>query len=681
MRFLKNYSLLIPVLVLVVMALSMGLMISELGFYMDDWPKIFFQEIKGPEATHLFQAYDGRPLQGGYQVFLFNLFGTNALLWQIYSLALRYVTVIFTWLIFRKIWPNAELQIGLAAILFSVYPIFAQQQLAISFMVHWTSLLCFVVSAYLMLWVIDHPKLSIPITLTAMIISGLGLVNIEYFIGLEFLRLLLLWWVFSRQLPSRAARVKKTLLHFSPYFLVAILFVLWRTFLIELPVADRNDITLVGEFINSPIKTAINQVFTIAQDLITLLLASWYKTYQPDILNIGGPIDILSIGITILISLVVFFASYKSIDPQEEKSNADSSAKWEQILTGSAFMLLGAIPGWLIGRNVGDTTGIWNDRFGMASMAGAALVVVILLERMLCNRKTWLVVIALLVGLAGGWQIRNANDFRWSWIFQKRFYNQLVWRIPGLKPDTLFLSEFEFFPKMGVYPTSFAINTLYPQNSDVEEVNYWFLTIPKYFGADMASFIEGTPVDTGHWQARFSGHTRSSIVVLYPINEPHCLWVLGPEDALNPEISEITKTSLQVSDLSRISTDTGFGQLNGIINIPEKSDTWCYYYQKADLAQQFKDWQVIESLWVESQQVTDPMNSGVELVPFIDGFVHLGKYQQAVEITERAMQYGNNMYPYLCNIWETGIVGKELSLADIYLLKSLSSELECDWKY
>lgn len=681
MRFLKNYSLLIPALVLVVMALSMGMMISELGFYMDDWPKIFFQEIKGPEATHLFQAYDGRPLQGGYQVFLFNLFGTNALLWQIYSLALRYFTVIFTWLIFRKIWPNAELQIGLAAILFSVYPVFAQQQLAISFMVHWTSFLCFVVSAYLMLWVVDHPKLSIPITLTAMVISGLGLVNIEYFIGLEFLRFLLLWWVFSRQPLRRAARVKKTLLHFSPYFLVAVLFVLWRTFLIELPVADRNEITLVGELINWPIKTAINQVFTIAQDLNTLLLASWYKTYKPDILNIDGPIDILSIGITILISLVVFFAIYKSIDLQEENTKMDSSAKREQIITGIAFMLLGAVPGWLIGRNVGDTTGIWNDRFGMASMVGAALVVVVLLERMLRSRKTWLVVISLLVGLAGGWQIRNANDFRWSWTFQQRFYSQLVWRIPELKPDTLFLSEFELFPKMGVYPTSFAINTLYPQSSDIEEVNYWFLTIPKYFGDDMASFIEGAPVDAGHWQARFSGHTKSSIVVFYPSKESHCLWVLGPEDALNPKIPDITKTSLQVSDLSRISTDTSLGHLNKIINIPEKSDTWCYYYQKADLAQQFKDWMEIESLWVESQPVIDTMNSGVELVPFIDGFVHLGKYQQAVEITERAMRYGYDMRPYLCNVWETGIVGNELSLADINLLKSLSSELGCAWKY
>jgi len=678
MQLIKNYSILIPILVLIVMVISLGIMIFDLGFFMDDWPNIFFQIAGGSESTQLLHEYDGRPLQGWFRVFLYDLLGTNPWVWQVFSLLLRYLTVIFTWLTFRKIWPKAELQMGMAAILFAVYPIFAQQPLAITFIGHWTSFLFVVLSIYLMLLAIDHPKWYIPLTLAALALSATGLVIIEYFIGLEFIRPLVLWFAYSKKSLSRQQRWKKTILHFLPYFLLAILFVAWRIFFIQLPVSDRNELDLVGSFLNAPVQTILNLILMVVQDFDTMLIAGWYKTYQPEILKLDGPIDILSILVTVGISallLVVFYVVRKQGNLEQAEDTPDGK---QQIITGIVIILFGAVPGWLVGRQVGDSAGLWNDRFGMASMAGAALVVVVLLEKLLRSTKVWLVMVAVLIGLASGWQIRNTNDYRWSWIFQQRFYNQLIWRIPSLEPDTLFLAEREFFSKMGVYPTSFAINTLYPQSRNTDQVDYWFLTIPKYFGSDMESFLQGEPVFAGHWQAKFSGHSHSSIVVDFRGEDPHCLWVLSPEDAQNPEISDTTRASLSVSDLSRIRTESALGNTNFGLIAPEPSDTWCYYYQKAELAQQMEDWAEIESLWYQSSRFQSGALDGVELTPFIDGFLHLGDFEQARELTVRAKSDTSKYDPYLCSIWENALAGNPLNQKQKGIAQTIETNLGCD---
>jgi hypothetical protein len=307
-------------------------------------------------------------------------------------------------------------------------------------------------------------------------------------------------------------------------------------------------------------------------------------------------------------------------------------------------------------------------------------VVVSIAELMFTTPKWRQVFLAILVGLAAGWQVRNLNDYRWSWTYQQRFYNQLLWRIPNLAPDTAILADRELFPKVGVYPTAFAINTLYPRSRENGQVDYWFLTIPKYFGGDMESFQEGAPINAGHWLAWFSGYTYNAIVVDYRYNEPQCLWVLGPEDVMNPYITDITRNSLIVSNLSRINEVSASGFPKWDVIGPELPKSWCYYFQKADLAQQFEDWSTIQLLWKESAPYQDNLNAGVELIPFIDGFLRLGDVESAVEITQRAKVFIYGMKPYLCSIWENALVGQKLDNNQSTLANDMSIELECGWK-
>jgi len=677
-KIFGNYSLTISTLVLGVMVISMGSFTFDLGFYLDDWPNIFFQQIKGADATRLFHAYDGRPLQGWYQISLFQIFSTKAWLWQIYNFLLRYLTVIVTWLVFIRLWPESKLKLGLVAILFAVYPIFAQQPMAITFMVHWTSFLCVMLSILLMLTAIDQPKLYFLLTGIALGLSGLGLILIEYFIGLELIRPFLLWIIFKKKESTHTSTFQRTVLYSLPYYVLILAFVIWRAFLIDLPVPDRNQLVLLENFMDAPLRTILKFSLMVGQDFITTFIASWYKTLSPNLLHIDGPISILALGIALgLFMFIGFF--FKSWMTNAEKQGRNERSEWlDQICVGLLVVILGTIPGWLVDRQVSDISGLWSDRFGMAGMAGASLVLIVLLERIISDRNLWVFIIAGSIGLAGAWQFRNSNDYRWSWEYQQRVFNQLTWRIPAVKPDTLFLSTYEFFSKMGAYPTAFAINSIYPQSRSNNQVDYWFQVTPKFL-ENWDEYLGGAEFMGEHWQAYFKGNTNNAILLDYGQSEMHCLWVLSPEDSKNPFLDIYTRASLQNSDLSRILLTENENPNDGTI-VPRAKVDWCYFFQKADLAQQFSDWSEIADLWQDAQLHLDTMNSGVELIPFIDGFVHLEEYALASDLSKRAAFYGYDMRPYLCDTWAQGLEGKQPEENHLKIITAVSSDLGCDWE-
>jgi hypothetical protein len=194
----------------------------------------------------------------------------------------------------------------------------------------------------------------------------------------------------------------------------------------------------------------------------------------------------------------------------------------------------------------------------------------------------------------------------------------------------------------------------------------------------MDGFLAGELVYADHWQASFTGFSQDSIVVDYQGGTPHCLWVLGPEDIHNPVISETTRSVLSLSDLSRIKpeqapTVTVFSE-----QAARPASTWCYFYEKADLAQQLGDWEEIRYLWDQSLPYQSGAHEGIELEPFIDGFLRLGDYQKASELTLRAKLNSKRYDSYLCSIWKNALAGQTLSESDIAIGRSIEGEISCD---
>jgi hypothetical protein len=339
---------------------------------------------------------------------------------------------------------------------------------------------------------------------------------------------------------------------------------------------------------------------------------------------------------------------------KDGEADAEEQKRWarEAVLIGLLAIILGLAPTWAINRQI-YTAHLWDSRLGMASMYGAALMVAGILEWLIQDEKNRLILLCVLIGLSVGWNLRVENDYRWSWTKQNRFYWQLRWRAPYIEPETAILSDGELFNYMGRYPTSFAINTIYPKHPETPElVNYWFFTINKDFDYRMEAFLNGMELEGSRYASTFTGHSEDSLVIFYEPYDYRCLWVLGPDDGLNPDLPDVTRESLHLSDLDRIMRDSPLEEpMPSDIFGSEPDLGWCYYYQKGDLAGQYKDWDEVVRLWEEAEgQELRPKN-GLEFIPFIEGYAYNGEWETAKQMTERSNQLTAMMHPILCQTW------------------------------
>jgi hypothetical protein len=185
---LQNW--LFPLVLIILYSISFGWALPSLGYYLDDWPHIYYQKLGGSESVKLFHVYDGRPFLSWFYIFSSDLLGFTPFYWQIFALVLRFLTVIVFWQILRLLWGKSSWQVDAIALLFSVYPIFAQQPVSVAFSSHWAAFLCLLLSFYFMFLAIANSNLRIPLTFLSVSFAILQYSLSEYFIAIDFLRFL-----------------------------------------------------------------------------------------------------------------------------------------------------------------------------------------------------------------------------------------------------------------------------------------------------------------------------------------------------------------------------------------------------------------------------------------------------------------------------------------------------------
>ncbi len=200
MKSISFSSRSVPAFLLVVSILSFGLLLPELGFYWDDWAKILVARLWGLPAY--FQYYAGdRPLSSWTHILFTPLLGYAPLGWHILTLALRWLSAWgMNWCL-NQIWPWARRQNLVAALLFLVYPVFVSQPAAVTFHQQWIQYALFFLSIGLMLLAqrARHKGPAAYWSLTGFsLLAMLGQLSVtEYFVTLELLRPLLLWFLWA----------------------------------------------------------------------------------------------------------------------------------------------------------------------------------------------------------------------------------------------------------------------------------------------------------------------------------------------------------------------------------------------------------------------------------------------------------------------------------------------------
>jgi hypothetical protein len=658
--------------------ISFGLLSASIGYYLDDWFVVYAFHSLGSSGLWYNAFYETRPFNAWVYEIVFSLFGANAAPWHYLFMGVRWLTVAATWMWMRRLWPHQTRQVTWAAVLFAVYPIYKQQAHAITYIVHWTALLLFAVSLWLMVESIRRKRGYWWLTVVALAASLVQLVTVEYFFGLELLRpLLLAILVFEILEAGFWVRLRKAAQLWLPYLLIWGIGMYWRLRMMPLPGGvDRNTPALLRDIIADPLNGIYKMVQMVLQGFTDVFVTTWYKTFSASLFNFSQISNLKSLLIILVVAAGLFFYLWRFQGGEESDEGAK---KWvrQSMLIGLAAAFLGILPGWLIGQQVYSTEWLgYRDRFGLAAMFGVSLVYISLMEYSFSKQKLKLILLCLLVGVSMSFHIRYINDYRWSWTKQTRFYWQLLWRAPSIEPGTTIYTSGELFNYVGLAPTSFAINSLYEPQQSPPRMDYWLIGLDKEIRS-VEPLEEGETIVKKYRGFVYKGFSRDSFAIYYePRGSLNCLWVLGPNDLENPELPQSTLEVLDIVDLDLIKPDFAGKQPVDIIGPPQEN-WWCYYFQKGDLARQYQDWEGAVALWDEAAARDLRPANGVEYVPFIEAHAHMGMWEQAAQMTLRANVLTAQMPGMLCGAWERILDDTPASDARNSATLAVNDELAC----
>ena len=318
--------------------------------------------------------------------------------------------------------------------------------------------------------------------------------------------------------------------------------------------------------------------------------------------------------------------------------------------------MLGPAPIWVTGSQLINPD-FHADRFGLVSMFGAALLFVAAIEWLGKKQLQKAALLAVLIGLAAGFHLRMANEYRWMWVYQTRFYWQLAWRAPAIQPETAVVAEEIFLPHQELFSTSSALNLLYPQPPSPERLPVWMYALKPRFSQGIPAFGKI------NFSTRLRSYTftaaapENSVLIQYDPLKSRCLWVLSEQDRANPDLSDLVRDALIISNPERFQpgpTVDGYPPVEVIGKEP--SHGWCYYFERADLARQTGDWQQVVSLGDEAQargfRPDGPKSDEPrEWLPFIEGYARLGNGPAAREITQVLFEKFPRHREMLCDLW------------------------------
>ena len=680
MRFPEFNRRTVPFVLLVICILAFGLLIPWLGFYQDDWYQVWFRRAFGSGVFVDYYSVE-RPFIAGIYMLTMPLVGNSPLNWQIFGLLSRFLAVMAVYWMLKVVWPARGQQAVWAAALFAVYPAFRQQYASVIYSHYFLQLAVQMLSLGTMVLAIRQPNRFWRLTIFSLIAESFSLFTSEYFFGLELIRPLFIWIALAGDILRE--RLWKLLRLWSPYLAILLIFLVWRIFIFEFP--TYQPIILQEDMPDYPV-LLIGLLKTILHDVLQVGLLTWGETVtQFNDLSSLRPSAVVAAALA-LISALLLGAYLVRLQPPndsiEEIQDQDRKGAWSWVLVGLVSLLASGWPFWFVDLPV-DTQLTGGSRFTISFMFGASLLLVGLLDLLI--RRTWLkiVFVSAIAGLAIGYHFRDANYYRQIHYNQAEFFQQLAWRAPGLKPGTLILTNIFQEPILnGDNSLTAALNWIYDPDPPYT-LDYMLFYIPSRIESGNLPGLEpGIPVVKDLRNVWFTGSTSQALVVYY--SPPRCLRVLDPkvDQGISrlPGMPRKMKEAEDISNLAQIISNPVYpARLPTVLfkHLPHEN-SWCFFYEKAELARQEGDWHEISRLGDQALGGDFKVDSSIELVPFIEGYARTGQLEKARQLSleaHRKKPEGRQLTDeILCTTWSR--IG--LDHGSKSLVNDMMGELGCN---
>ncbi len=688
-RFLRSEKS-IPVLFAVVTVLAYGLLLPYTGFHWDDWGFAWIAKFLGP--AEFIPAFSGfRPFLGPIFFITTSLIPPDPFFWQIFALVIRFLIGLSACWAFRAIWPERPRLALTLALFILIFPGYSQHWVALThinqelipFIFYLLSFGCTAQAirrsqAGNQQSPISTANRLLPtssrITLVALLLQFLGLFPTEYFFGLEPLRFLFIWSMLSEK--EFRPRLQRALLSWLPYLLLWLANAAWLVTLyrseayISYGLSASQDLSLPG------ILTAlVDAVFKVGLYVWTQVLVLAGST-------LPAPASLLTLGLVAVSFALLTFYAFRSTfysSPSNPPLRSNRTFGFYLMFAGLIGILLGRLPSLAAGLPLTLQSNF--DRFMISMTLGGCLFLAGLIELLFQkNVHAKMLVVCLVVALGIGQQFFNANLFRRDWTRQQEIYQQLAWRIPGLKPGTLILTDqIPDMPFETDLSFTAAINWIYAPDYTNGDLPYALLyTEARLGGGTLPELKPDIHVTVPFRTVRFHGSTSAVLTIFVP--QQGCLRVLDPalgDVETYEKQSRFLLAAIPLSDPSRILINSTSPDLPEPPLESASERAWCYYYEKAELGRQVHDWEGILMLGLEAENHGYEPEDVFEWLPFIEAYAHTGDLEKAINLSRNSFQKAARVRKGLCHVWERVQAEAQLGSAALSAARQMLGEFNC----
>ena len=637
----------VPIVLFIVAFLTYGLFFWERGFYWDEAPWTWIYYRLGPDAlTKTFST--SRPFWGMIYQITMPLLGPHSWRWQLLMVITRWLTAVLVWLLLRQVWRKDERPALWTSLLFLVYPGLGQNFISLMYTHFYIVLNCFLLSLYLSVLAVRDSSLTpspFPLgrgglTLAALALSVVNLLTMEYFYFMEFVRFILFWIVLEGKWKYR---LRRAVILFLPYFGVMIGVTIWRLFFFENQNASYSYVTL--DLIRQNPLLGISTLFQyVLRDFWVTLPQAWAFPFAPTSASeLGARVSIVSAALVLFLTLLIGIYLYHYSKPKQTEQVRTK----EMFVLGFFIWLFAGVSFWLVG--IEPQLRFSADRFTMPFMLGSSLMLAAFISLLGSRPVLPYGLIALLIAFSVGKQFETNVAYVRDWDVHHNFFWQLNWRIPALERNTTILTNDLPVTYFSDNSLSGPLNWIYGREGEMDHILY-FASVRINRG--LPELKPGLPIEQNYLARTFYGNTSQMVVINY--SPPGCLRVLDPViDSENRFIDPLLREGAVLSNSVMIHADNPSVMPESLF-APELQHGWCYYFEKAELARQFSDWDEVAQLGDKAFRLeNDSPNDPVERFVFIEGYANVGKWERAVELSKVSYRVSREFVgPLLCRLWE-----------------------------
>ena len=657
----------VPAWFLLIGILAYGLLIPNLGFYLDDWYIVLHQKYYGAGTFIEFFRGDRPFFAFVYDVFV-PVFKDSRIAWQVFALLTHVLSAVVFWYLLEILIPKQKRFNFIAGLFFLVYPGFKFHWFAVMYSQVFFLYAVYFLSFILMVFSVTAQKWKFWYTAGALVCLVVGIVPQESFLGLEFIRPIVLYVALGRNSEvTRKTRIGSTFLRWLPYLTLFLGFVTYR-------ILNSSSYSYQVSLLDAFKTNAGDTTFTLAIALISGaaegLVLAWINLF-----SMFGT-NLISSRVLLLIVLILIIAGITYLKVRQWQNEIGKRLFFGiAILIGIFSAVAGMLPFLAGGFEV--KLDFPNNRYLIAVAPGAAIFLAGLIEYFLGGERQKNLISAVMVGLAVTMQFTTARTFQLNWDYQKEFFWQLYWRAPAIAENTLLVSEDLPFSRYSSDTSLTApLNLVYAPQKLSTKIPYAFILFTQSNDV-IETFEPGTAIDYQLRAFEFAGN--SSNYLLFKKPSIGCLRILTSQDTVDEVFStyrnNIWRNALEWADEGEIipnpveppaSLVKYFGE--------ENTDQWCYFYEKAALAAQQQKWAEVISIYNTGfEQGFTPLNQ-FEWLPLLKAHILSDSLDKVVETARGIPNFNFEVNDAFCRLWAT-IEGTKNNMSTI---QSLNQITQCE---